>query len=126
MEGPFCPRYHHAVELIGRRWTGAILRAMFAGATRFCELTGAVPDLSDRMLSERLKELELEGVVVRQVQREPTSRIEYHLTDKGRALQPVLDALASWAEAWVSDPDADPTASGDTAATSGPEGTHAR
>lgn len=107
MEGPFCPRYHHAVELIGKRWTGAILRAMFAGASRFCELTGAVPELSDRMLSERLKELEAEGIVQRTVRPDARARVAYHLTEKGRALEPVLDALADWAESWVPAPDAE-------------------
>ena len=59
----FCPYYHHAVELIGRRWTGAILRAMLVGVSRFTDLTEAIPGLSDRMLSERLKTLEAEGIV---------------------------------------------------------------
>src|SRR5215204_3446621 len=56
----FCPRYHHAIELIGRRWSGAILRVLLDGPTRFSDITGAVPGLSDRLLSERLKELEAE------------------------------------------------------------------
>jgi DNA-binding HxlR family transcriptional regulator len=103
MASRFCPRYHHAVELIGKRWTGAILRAMFAGASRFGEMAAAVPDLSDRMLSERLKELEAEGVVERVVHAETPVRIEYRLTDKGRALQPVVDELAAWAERWIDD-----------------------
>ena len=67
LDGAFCPRYHHAVELIGRRWTGAILRAMLTGRCRFSEIAAAIPGLSDRLLSERLKELESEGIVVRRV-----------------------------------------------------------
>ena len=63
----FCPYFHRAIELIGARWTGAILRAMLAGVTRFNDLSGIIPGLSDRMLSERLKELEAEGIVVREV-----------------------------------------------------------
>ena len=97
----FCPYYHHAVELIGRRWTGAILRAMLVGVSRFSDLTEAIPGLSDRMLSERLKALEAEGIVVRSVTPETPVRIEYLLTDKGRSLVPVVEAVAGWAEEWL-------------------------
>ena len=100
-EGFFCPRYHHAVELIGRRWTGAIVRAMLGGVCRFSDLTQTVPGLSDRMLSERLKELEAEGIVERQVYPDTPVRIEYHVTEKGRALASVVDSIAAWAEAWL-------------------------
>lgn len=86
---------------MGRRWSGAILRAMFAGATRFGEILESVPDLSNRMLSERLKELEAEGVVEREVIPETPVRIEYRLTEKGRDLGPVVEALSVWAERWV-------------------------
>jgi DNA-binding HxlR family transcriptional regulator len=97
----FCPRYHHAVELVGRRWNGAILRAMMGGAARFGEIAAAIPDLSDRMLSERLKELEAEGILTRSVFPETPVRIEYGLTPKGRALAPVVEALTTWAEEWI-------------------------
>ena len=97
----FCPYYHRAVELIGRRWTGAILRAMLVGISRFSDLTEAIPGLSDRMLSERLKELESEGLVVRSVIPETPVRIEYHLTEKGRSLFSVVEAVAAWAEEWL-------------------------
>ncbi len=90
----FCPYYHRAVELIGRRWTGAILRALLVDVHRFSDLTEAIPGLSDRMLSERLKELEAEGVVLRSVIPETPVRIEYHLTDKGRALWSVVEAVS--------------------------------
>lgn len=96
----FCPVYHRSVELIGRRWTGAILRALMAGVCRFSDLASTVPGMSDRMLSERLKELEAEGVVIRRVIPETPVRIEYELTDKGRALQDVIEALSSWAGRW--------------------------
>lgn len=99
---PFCPYYHHAVELIGRRWTGAILRALMSGASRFGELSGTIPGLSDKMLSERLKELEQEGIVHRRVIPATPVRIEYELTAKGRALQDVVAAVSSWAEKWAS------------------------
>lgn len=97
----FCPYYHRAVELIGGRWTGAIIRAMLTGVTRFSDLTQAIPGLSDRMLSERLKELEVEGVVERRVFPLTPVRIEYHLTDKGRALGGVVEAISGWAGDWV-------------------------
>src|SRR3989304_8868711 len=99
--GAFCPYYHRAVELIGRRWTGAILRAMLVGVSRFSDLTETIPGLSDRMLSERLKELEAEGLVLRSVIPETPVRIEYHLTEKGRSLWSVVEAVAGWAEEWV-------------------------
>jgi DNA-binding HxlR family transcriptional regulator len=100
-QGAFCPVYHRAVELIGRRWTGAILRALLAGVTRFSDLAATVPGMSDRMLSERLKELEAEGVVLRRVIPETPVRIEYELTEKGRALQGVIEAVSDWAGRWT-------------------------
>jgi DNA-binding HxlR family transcriptional regulator len=114
MAGPpltaFCPKYHHAVEVIGRRWTGAIIRAMLAGATRFTEIAAAVPGLSDRLLSERLRELEAEGIVERRVYPQIPVRIEYSLTEKGRELAPVVDALSEWADRWAEQPSAEPAA----------------
>ncbi|MEA2512235.1 MAG: hypothetical protein QOG89_3475 [Thermomicrobiales bacterium] len=101
-----CPLYHRAVELIGRRWTGAILSALHSGETRFSDLTEAVPGLSDRLLSERLKELEAEGIVVRSVFPEIPVRIEYTLTEKGRALGDVMDAIGAWAHRWLVVPNA--------------------
>ena len=99
-EGAFCPVFHRAVELIGRRWTGAIVRALLRGVVHFSDLTRVIPDLSDRMLSERLKELEAEGIVERRVTPSTPVRVEYHLTDKGRALAPVLRAVSDWAYEW--------------------------
>ena len=96
----FCPSYTHALEVIGRRWTGAIVRSMLAGATRFSEILGDVPELSDRLLSQRLKQLESEGIVERTVTPTTPVRVEYSLTEKGRALASVVDAVAHWAEEW--------------------------
>lgn len=93
---PCCSLYHHAVEMIGKRWTGAILYVLLDGPLRFSELRQLVPDVSDRLLSERLKELEGEGVVVRHVYDETPVRVEYALTEKGQALQPILAALKRW------------------------------
>src|SRR5919198_3636348 len=85
-----CSLYHRAVELVGKRWTGAILLVLMDGPARFSEVKQLVPELSDRLLSERLKELESEGIVVRRVIDESPVRVEYALTEKGRALQPVV------------------------------------
>ena len=93
---PCCSLYHRAVELIGKRWTGAILLVLMDGPLRFSEIRQLVPDLSDRLLSERLKELEVEGIVERRVYAETPVRVEYTLTVKGRALEPALRALKSW------------------------------
>lgn len=98
---PVCPRYHHTVELIGRRWTGAILRLLSERPQRFTELLAQVPGLSDRLLTERLRELEAEGLVEREVIHGPPIRVEYSLTDKGHELKPVIQAIATWAEKWL-------------------------
>ena len=97
----FCPRYHRAVELIGRRWTGAIVRSLLGGPKRYNEIAEQVPQISDRMLSERLRELESEEVVRRTVVPTAPVRVEYALTEKGQALEPIVHAIAGWAERWV-------------------------
>lgn len=101
----FCPAFTHAVEVIGRRWTGAIVRSMLGGATRFSEILNDVPELSDRLLSQRLKQLECEGIIERRVTPTTPVRVEYLLSEKGRALGSVVDSVAAWAEAWADQPD---------------------
>ena len=96
-----CSLYHRAVELIGKRWTGAILLVLLDGPLRFSEIRQLVPDLSDRLLSERLKELEAEGIVERRVFEDTPVRVEYGLTEKGRALEPVVGSLKGWARDWL-------------------------
>jgi DNA-binding HxlR family transcriptional regulator len=97
-----CPFYHEAVELIGRRWTGAIVAVLLDhGPLRFSEIAQAVPELSDRLLSERMKELESRGVVKRHVEPGPPVRVTYELTAMGFELQPALQELKSWARAWL-------------------------
>src|ERR671928_1088704 len=95
-----CSRFHHASELIGRRWTGAIIFVLLKARCRFATLREAIPDITDRMLSERLQELEQEGIVSRTVIPEAPVRVEYSLTKKGRALVPAVDALIEWAHKW--------------------------
>jgi DNA-binding HxlR family transcriptional regulator len=103
-----CPRYHRAIELVGRRWTGAIIYVLLRAARcRFATLRDAIPDITDRMLSERLHELEQEGVVERTVVPETPVRVEYALTRKGLALGQAIDAVAQWAEKWIPLPEAD-------------------
>lgn len=97
-----CPRFHRAVELIGKRWTGAILRVLQGGRARFNVIATAIPDMSDRMLAERLRELEHEGIVLRLVVPESPVRVEYELSEKGRALDETFCAIARWAETWGS------------------------
>ena len=96
-----CTRYQRAIELIGRKWTGVILRALLDGVTRFSDLTAAIPALSDKMLSERLKELEAEGLVERRVIPQIPVRVEYHLTEKGKALNEVIANIAAWGHEWL-------------------------
>jgi DNA-binding HxlR family transcriptional regulator len=96
-----CARFHKAVELIGRRWSGAIIQILRQRPSRYAELRTAIPDITDRMLSERLRELEDEAIVARTVIPETPVRVEYSLTAKGRALAPALDAIGHWAERWV-------------------------
>ena len=97
-----CPHLHEAVELIGKRWTGAILFVLVQGEPmRFGEIGNAVPQLSDRLLSERMKELEARGIVERRVDAAPPGRVEYALTEMGRALAPTLRELRSWARRWL-------------------------
>ena len=98
--GQMCPKYEKAVELLGKRWTGLILRVLGDGPTSFSRIARSVGRLSDRVLSERLKELEQRGVVQRRVDGGIPVKIEYSLTEKGRDLQKVLDALQSWADRW--------------------------
>ena len=98
-----CPHFHQAVELVGKRWTGAILYVLIQapGPLRFSEIAHAVPDLSDRLLSERMKELERCGIVDRHVAATSPVRVEYQLTDRGRDLETSLSALKGWADRWL-------------------------
>ena len=97
-----CPFYHEAVELIGRRWTGAIVAVLLDhGPMRFSEIAQAVPELSDRLLSERMKELESRGIVERNVSDCTPVKVCYELTEKGRELAPAMAELKAWADRWL-------------------------
>src|SRR4051812_9177291 len=97
--GECCPHLHEAIELIGKRWSGAIIYVLLEqrGPMRFSEVGQAIPQLSDRLLSERMKELEARGIVDRQVHSETPVRVEYELTTMGRDLGPALRELRRWA-----------------------------
>jgi len=96
-----CSRFHRASELIGRRWTGAIIFVLLRSSCRFATLREAIPDITDRMLSDRLQELEAEGIVARTVVPDTPVRVEYSLTRKGRSLASAIDAIAEWAHKWI-------------------------
>jgi len=101
--GECCPSLHEAVELVGKRWTGAIVYVLMQHRRpmRFTEVGAAVPQLSDRLLSERMKELEARGIVERRVIDDTPVRVEYALTEKGKALEPAVRALKLWANSWL-------------------------
>ncbi|MDR5695122.1 MAG: helix-turn-helix domain-containing protein [Armatimonadota bacterium] len=99
-----CPRFHRAIELVGKRWTGAIIRVLLNGPRRFTEILEAIPGLHDRLLSERLKELEAAGIVKRLVYPETPVRIEYTLTEMGKDLERVVNEVQRWANRWFPPP----------------------
>ena len=92
-----CPHFHEAVELVGRRWAGAILWALIGRTAYFSELRAGIPEMSDRLLSRRLRELEAEGLVERVVHPGTPARVSYTLTETGRGLEPAMRELHDWA-----------------------------
>lgn len=96
-----CPRYEAAMELLGKKWTGLIIRVLLGGPKRFKEIKEQIPEMSDRVLSERMKELEDAQVLTRKVYPETPVRIEYELTLKGKSLEPVIQAIQHWGEQWL-------------------------
>jgi DNA-binding HxlR family transcriptional regulator len=99
-----CAKFHRASELIGRKWTGAIIFVLLRARCRFATLREAIPDITDRMLSERLQELEQEQILERIVIPEMPVRVEYVLTEKGQALAKAIDAITKWADEWGAPP----------------------
>lgn len=97
----FCPRYHHAMEILERRWVGAILRVLIHGPHRFNEILSAIPGLSDRLLTARLRELEAEGLMVRRVLPRSPVQVEYELTEPGQELSLAVRVISAWAEKWI-------------------------
>jgi DNA-binding HxlR family transcriptional regulator len=108
-----CVRFHAAIELIGSRWSGAILRVIFTGQCRYAQIKAAVPGLSDTMLAQRLRMLETEGLIERRVVPASPVQVEYYLTEKGRDLEPALEAVIAWSHKWIPLPDESPGSVGD-------------
>lgn len=103
-EAPICQHFQRAAGLLGKRWNTQIIRVLLSGASRFTDLRGAVPAISDALLSDRLKELEGEGIITREVTPSTPVRIDYRLTEQGRDLAGVITELAAWAERWATAP----------------------
>lgn len=97
----FCPHFQKAIELVGRRWSGTILRALLAGPLRFSEISASIPQISDRSLSLRLKELEREAVLIRRVEATHPVMVSYELTRMGRDLEAAIAAVEGWAHNWI-------------------------
>lgn len=87
------------MQLLGKRWTGLVLYVLLSGPRRFSEIEAVIP-ISNRLLSERLKELEAAGLITREVFPEVPVRVEYTLTPKGKAMEPIMAAIGKWAEEW--------------------------
>ncbi|WP_347552626.1 helix-turn-helix domain-containing protein [Pseudalkalibacillus hwajinpoensis] len=103
-----CPKFEKAMSLLSQRWTGLIIHQLLEGPQRFCTVESSIA-ISGRVLSERLKDLEQQGIVKRNVYPETPVRIEYSLSDKGLALAPVLHEIENWAGDWVEVEDSDQT-----------------
>lgn len=96
-DGPYCPVFHNTIELLGRRWNGVIIGALRNGVNRFGDIKDTIPGLSSRLLSERLRELECEGLIIRT---EDHGQVRYELTQAGDELTPVVEAINMWAQRW--------------------------
>jgi DNA-binding HxlR family transcriptional regulator len=94
---PYCPHFQRLIELVGRRWTGTILRALLAGDARFTEIARTVPGLSNRLLAERLEELKKAGLVS---VHSNAKRGTYHLTDRGEDLRSIFAEIEVWNARW--------------------------
>lgn len=96
-----CPEFESAFAMLGKKWNGLIIRVLLSGSKRFNKIADEIPQMSDRMLAERLKQLEEDEIVVRHVYPETPVRIDYELTDKGKALEEVMDTVQDWAVTWI-------------------------
>ncbi|WP_283248187.1 helix-turn-helix domain-containing protein [Bacillus sp. FJAT-50079] len=100
MEKSICPRFEMAMGLLSQRWTGLIIYQLLSGPQRFCSIESSI-GISGRVLSTRLKDLENEGIVKRDVFPETPVRIEYSLTDKGKSLRPLMHEMEKWSQDWL-------------------------
>ncbi|WP_151733950.1 winged helix-turn-helix transcriptional regulator ['Paenibacillus yunnanensis' Narsing Rao et al. 2020] len=100
-EFEMCPRFERAVDVLSKRWVALIVFVLMQGPRRFGEIEGCLKSLSGKVLSDRLKEMEQEGIIQRTVYPETPVRIEYSLTDKGNALAPILGEISNWSSEWI-------------------------
>lgn len=100
MEQGICPKFDKAIHILGKPWVGLLIYLLLDGPKRFHTLEKQ-SGISARVLSVRLKELEAEGIVSREVFLEVPIRVSYSLTPKGKALDGVVGAISTWAESWV-------------------------
>lgn len=91
-----CTNYHNAIEFIGKRWMGVIIHTLLEGPKRFHEIVAAIPGISDRLLTERLRDLEQEGLIVKNVVCSTPKKVEYALTETGKELEEVISAIMNW------------------------------
>lgn len=99
-----CPKYEKLTKFMGKRWTGLILKILMDGNCRFSTILDSIEGLSSRLLTERLKEMEEFGVVERIVKNEYPVKVEYVLTEKGKALAPILEDMQRFADKWIEKP----------------------
>lgn len=99
-----CPRFEKAVEILSKRWTALIVYQLLNGPQRFVEIENSIPNLSGKVLTDRLRELEAEEIVRRDVYPDIPVRIEYSLTEKGKAMAPLFEDIAKWADQWIEPP----------------------
>ena len=99
-----CPRFEKAMSIMSQRWTGLVIYQLLNGPQRFSELESSI-GISGKVLSDRLKDLESQEITQRLVYAETPVRIEYSLTEKGKALEPVLRSIEQWSQTWISKED---------------------
>lgn len=96
-----CPKFEQTFAILGKKWTGLIIDVLLDGPRRFKDLSQSIPGVSDRVLVERLKELENECIVTRDLDETCDLRTGYSLTEKGKALNSVMSEVQVWADQWV-------------------------
>ena len=106
----FCPLYAQLMDLLSRRWMGVVLRVLMTGPHRFSEIMSAIPGISDPLLTQRLRELEVKKLAVRRVLPTSPVRVEYELTEAGRDLERTVRSLSEWASRWWGAPESEPVA----------------
>ncbi|MCO7127092.1 helix-turn-helix transcriptional regulator [Sporolactobacillus shoreicorticis] len=98
-----CPKLEKAFQILGKKWNGLIIEVLLVGETHFSTISGSIPELSDRMLSARLRELEEMGIIERIVDTGYPIQVTYRLTEMGKGFKPILDEVHNWANKWYGD-----------------------